>query len=100
MAATIESGFEIPGERLSTGVRLLFFFVALAHHPSPPDVVLIEEPENGVHPRRLADIVALLRRLTTGELSGKAVQGHLDHAFTLPARSRQGASGSGDRVPP
>lgn len=74
VAVTIEGGFEIPGQRLSTGVRLLFFFVALAHHPNPPDVVLIEEPENGVHPRRLHDIVALLRRLTTGELTGKPVQ--------------------------
>lgn len=70
----VEQDFEIPGHRLSTGVRMLFFFVALAHHPNPPQVALIEEPENGVHPRRLADIVGLLRSLTTGELSGQPVQ--------------------------
>jgi len=70
----IESGFEIPGQRLSTGVRMLFFFVALAHHPNPPDVALIEEPENGVHPKRLKDIVELLRGLTEGKLSGRPVQ--------------------------
>ncbi len=74
VAVSIDGGFEIPGERLSTGVRLLFFFVALAHHPNPPDVVLIEEPENGVHPQRLRDIMTLLRRLTTGELTGKPAQ--------------------------
>lgn len=74
VAVTIDGGFEIAGERLSTGVRMLFFFVALAHHPNPPDVVLLEEPENGVHPRRLRDIVTLLRRLTAGELTGKPVQ--------------------------
>ena len=28
---------------------LILFFVALTYHPSPPDVILIEEPENGVH---------------------------------------------------
>src|SRR5262249_18385449 len=67
---SIEKGFEIPGDRLSTGVRMLFFFVALAHHPNPPAVVLIEEPENGVHPKRLKDIVALLRDLSEGQLSG------------------------------
>jgi predicted ATPase len=71
---TIEGGFEISGERLSTGVRMLFFFVALAHHPNPPHVALIEEPENGVHPQRLKDIVGLLRGLTRGELAGRAVQ--------------------------
>jgi predicted ATPase len=70
----IEKGYEIPGDRLSTGVRMLFFFVALAHHPDPPDVVLIEEPENGVHPKRLKEIVELLRGLSHGELSGHPVQ--------------------------
>jgi predicted ATPase len=70
----IDDGFEIPGQRLSTGVRMLFFFVALAYHPNPPQVALIEEPENGVHPRRLKDIVGLLRKLTTGELSNHQVQ--------------------------
>jgi len=70
----IEGGFEIVGNRLSTGVRMLFFFVALAHHPNPPDVALIEEPENGVHPKRLKDIVELLRGLTEGRLAGGKVQ--------------------------
>jgi predicted ATPase len=70
----VEDGFEIAGNRLSTGVRMLFFFVALAYHPNPPKVALIEEPENGVHPKRLKDIVALLRELTTGKLSSHKVQ--------------------------
>jgi predicted ATPase len=71
---SIDKGFQIPGDRLSTGVRMLFFFVALAHHPDPPAVVLIEEPENGVHPKRLKDIVALLRSISEGKLSGTAAQ--------------------------
>ena len=74
ISLSIEEGFEIPGSSLSTGVRMLLFFVALAHHPSPPDVALIDEPETGVHPKRLKDIVDLLRKLTEGELGGKKVQ--------------------------
>lgn len=74
ISLSIEEGFEIPGNSLSTGVRMLLFFVALAHHPSPPDVALIDEPETGVHPKRLKDIVDLLRKLTQGELGGKKVQ--------------------------
>ena len=74
ISITIDDGFEIPGHRLSTGVRMLFFFVALAHHPNPPQVALIEEPENGVHPKRLHDIVGLLRSLTAGELTNHPVQ--------------------------
>lgn len=71
---TIDGSFEIAGKRLSTGVRMMFFFVALAHHPNPPALVLLEEPENGVHPKRLKDIVELLRGMTEGKPSGHETQ--------------------------
>jgi predicted ATPase len=74
ISLAIEGGLEVPGEALSTGVRMLLFFVALAHHPNPPDVALIDEPETGVHPKRLGDIVELLRKLTRGEIAGHRVQ--------------------------
>lgn len=70
----IDGGVRIEGQQLSTGARMLFFFVGLAFHPAPPELVLIEEPENGVHPRRLKDIVELLRGMTQGALSGHATQ--------------------------
>ena len=39
----------------------------MSRSPStPPRLILIEEPETGVHPKRLADIVALLRKITQG----------------------------------
>ena len=62
----IEKGFRIPADNASVGVRLLIFFVGLAYHPSPPKLILLEEPENGVHPKRLADVVRLLREITQG----------------------------------
>jgi predicted ATPase len=62
----IDGGLRIPADQASAGVRLLMFFVALAHHPSPPKVILLEEPENGLHPRRLGYIVKLLRDLSQG----------------------------------
>lgn len=74
ITALIDGGFEIEGARLSTGVRLCFFFVVLAHHPTPPEVVLLEEPESGVHPGRLGEIMKLLRGLTTGALGAPPVQ--------------------------
>jgi predicted ATPase len=70
----LEGAFELAGERLSSGVRALLFFVALAYHPDRPDVVLIEEPENGLHPKRLQEVMEILRAITRGELSGKATQ--------------------------
>lgn len=68
----IDNGLRIPADEASVGVRLLLFFVTLAYHPTPPKLVLIEEPENGVHPKRLADVMQLLREISQGK--------HGDHA--------------------
>ena len=68
----IEKGLRIPADQTSVGVRLLLFFVALAYHPRPPKLILLEEPENGVHPKRLSDVMRLLREITQGA--------HADHA--------------------
>lgn len=64
----------ITGEELSAGVKLLFFFTTLIHHPEPPELIMIEEPENGVHPKRLGEIVEMLRGLTTGAMGGRPSQ--------------------------
>jgi predicted ATPase len=68
------NGLTLAPSSVSTGVGLILFYTVLAHHPKPPDVILVEEPENGVHPRRLKDIVALLRGLTTGRYGARPVQ--------------------------
>lgn len=70
----IENGLRIPAAKCSVGVRMLLFFVALAFHPNPPATILVEEPENGVHPKRMREIVGLLRNLTMGKYSGKPSQ--------------------------
>lgn len=57
----------IPAEQVSDGALLLLAFLVLAYGDTA-DVLLVEEPENGLHPGRLAEVVDLLRRMTTGEL--------------------------------
>ena len=59
----MESGWEMPADSASSGVRLLLFFLTLAHQPDPPKTILIEEPENGIHPRRLEEVMQMLIRL-------------------------------------
>ena len=70
----IENGLRIRAELASVGLRMMLFFVILAHHPNPPRTILLEEPENGVHPKRLADVMQLLRDLTKGKYGGHAAQ--------------------------
>ena len=63
----IENGLRFPAQSSSVGLRMLLFFVALAYHPRPPRLILLEEPENGVHPKRLQVIIRLLREITEGK---------------------------------
>ncbi len=70
----IDSGLRINGSFASAGVRLLVFFIALAYHPNPAHLILVEEPETGVHPKRLADVMRLLRDITRGVHGGHTAQ--------------------------
>ncbi len=55
------SGDAIRGEQASDGAILLLGFLALAHLPDPPSLLLIEEPENAIYPKRLEQVIALLK---------------------------------------
>lgn len=54
-----EGGIEIPAERLSDGTLRFLFLLAILIDPNPPRLVVIEEPELGLHP----DVVARLAQL-------------------------------------
>ncbi|TWT43652.1 hypothetical protein RAS1_00510 [Phycisphaerae bacterium RAS1] len=71
---SIDHGFDLDAGRASTGVRLMLFFVALSCHPALSPVLLIEEPENGVHPQRLGEIMKVLRGITRGAADSKPAQ--------------------------
>ncbi|MCZ6651649.1 MAG: AAA family ATPase [Planctomycetota bacterium] len=70
----MKSGLVIPPNDVSVGVKLLLFFVTLSHHPVPPRIILLEEPEIGVHPKRLEHIVGYLRDVTKGTHGQKPAQ--------------------------
>ncbi len=57
------SGNEIRAQQASDGALLFLGFLSLLYVPAPPKVLLIEEPEKGVYPKRLAEIVRILKRL-------------------------------------
>jgi predicted ATPase len=63
----------IPCELASDGAMLLTAFLTLAYSDTP-DVLLIEEPENGLHPSMLASVLALLRDMSTGKVGNRPRQ--------------------------
>jgi predicted ATPase len=60
----VGKGQTIPAAQVSDGVLLVLAYLALLHLPAQfaPRVLLIEEPENGIHPRRLQDVLTILRQ--------------------------------------
>jgi hypothetical protein len=56
-------GARIRARQASDGALLFLAFLALAYVPTPPTLLLIEEPENGIYPKRLGEVIRLLKRL-------------------------------------
>jgi predicted ATPase len=53
----------IPASQASDGTLLVLAYLAILYLPKPPRLVLIEEPENGIHPKRLRDLLSIIRDL-------------------------------------
>jgi len=55
----------VPASQASDGVLLVLAYLAVLSLPQPPRVLLIEEPENGIHPGRLRNILSILKQLVS-----------------------------------
>jgi energy-coupling factor transporter ATP-binding protein EcfA2 len=53
----------IPASQVSDGILLVLAYLSILNLPDPPRVLLIEEPETGVYPRLLHDVLKILRDL-------------------------------------
>ena len=62
-----QNGEEIRAQRASDGAILFLGLLALAYLPEPPKVLLLEEPENGIYPKRLGQVLELLKQLVGRE---------------------------------
>lgn len=59
----LEDGTFVPTENLSEGL-LYYLGFAVIPYLAPTSVLLVEEPENGLHPARISEIVKLLRKVS------------------------------------
>ena len=63
----------IPGSLASGGALLLTAYLTLAYSQTP-GLLLIKEPENGLHPSRLQTVLDLLRKMSRGEVGSRKRQ--------------------------
>ncbi|MFN7922038.1 MAG: AAA family ATPase [Bryobacteraceae bacterium] len=58
--SVMEGGVAMPARVISEGTLRVLGLLALSGAKEPPALIGFEEPENGVHPRRIADIAKIL----------------------------------------
>jgi predicted ATPase len=63
----------IPAILASEGALLVTAYLAIAYG-AKHEILLIEEPENGLHPTRLEMVIKLLRDISTGAIGNKPRQ--------------------------
>lgn len=63
LAIELNDGTRVPAEQMSEGMLYYLAFAAL-RHIEPTSVLLVEEPENGLHPARIADVMRILREIS------------------------------------
>ncbi len=52
-------------DEVSEGVLYLLAILCIINQPNPPKLLLLEEPEKGIHPRRIREVMNFIRRLVS-----------------------------------
>ena len=60
--------------QVSDGTMLVLAYVLLQFEPQPTQLIAIEEPERGLHPYLLGELVSLWRKMTLGEIGPRPTQ--------------------------
>ena len=63
LAFRMHDGAVLPARDIAEGLLVFFALLCVVHRDDPPAVLLVEHPENGVHPQRVHQVVNLLRGL-------------------------------------
>lgn len=56
-------GEDLAAAQVSDGILLILAYLAILYSPKPPRLLLVEEPENGIHPERLQEVLGILKTL-------------------------------------
>lgn len=67
MLRTKDSGHKVPAQFLSQGTLVAVALLTLSFLPEPPQIIGIEDPDRGMHPRLLRDVLDAVHRLSHPE---------------------------------
>lgn len=60
---TYEGGFEVTSSSLSEGTLRILALTLVAYLPDPPRILIVEEPENSIHPQAIETVMQSLASL-------------------------------------
>lgn len=60
---TDTKGNKFGADEVSEGVLYFLALLCIVHQPNPPKLLLLEEPERGIHPRRIREVMDFIFRL-------------------------------------
>ncbi|RCR68319.1 chromosome segregation protein SMC [Larkinella punicea] len=58
-----KSNLSFWADELSEGTLYFLILLCIIHQPNPPKLLLLEEPEKGIHPRRIHEVMNFIFRL-------------------------------------
>lgn len=58
-----DRGVTFWSDELSDGVLYFLALLAIIHQPKPPKLIMLEEPEKGIHPRRIREVIDYIFQL-------------------------------------
>lgn len=61
-------------QEVSDGTMLMLAFLLLQYQTVSPDLITLEEPERGLHPYLMQQLVTLLRGIASGTIGPRAIQ--------------------------
>lgn len=90
---TMRDGLPFSSRVLSDGTLRILALLTLLHDPAHRGLICFEEPENGVHPGRVRELVKQLRSMVTDPADHQAEQG-ADHQVEQDVSLTGSAAGS------
>ena len=58
-----KEGNDYWADEVSEGVLYFLALICIVHQPNPPKLLLLEEPEKGIHPRRIKEVIDFIFQL-------------------------------------
>jgi predicted ATPase len=74
-----ENGVKFSARVISEGTLRILAMLAILYIPAPMSVIGLEEPENGVHPRRLSQVATLVREAAVVNGTQIIINTHSSH---------------------